>query len=51
MLEVAKDSPQTGVWKVGEDHLKDMKKLLSDGTDNPTLTTREEFNKQSFPAM
>jgi hypothetical protein len=51
MLEVAKDSPQTGVWKVGEDHMKDMKKLLSDGTDNPTLTTREEFNKQYFPAM
>jgi hypothetical protein len=51
MLEVAKGSQETGVWKVGEDHMKDMKKLLPDGTENPTLTTREEFDKQYFRAI
>lgn len=43
MYMAGEESNETGVWKVGEGHVQDMKGLASDKT---SLTTREEFNTE-----
>ena len=45
MLQAAERSGKIGVWKVGEDHLKDMMIKFGGGTDQTKLTSRAEFNR------
>jgi len=43
MLEAAKTSKKTGVWKVGKKHIQDM---LVHASDKTMLTMQENFNRE-----
>ncbi len=47
MLRAAGDSSETGVWKVGDFHITDMRPMPH--PDNITLTSQTDFNQEFFP--
>ena len=49
MLQAAEASNETGVWKVGDDHITDILKMPDANKNKTTLTSQDDFNDEFRP--